>query len=119
MADDPNYREGLKLQFELLKHVTTLSTGTLLLVAIFVDKVFTSPVWKTLIAVAFVVLFLSVISSLFSMCMAATLVTGSSTPDASDRSKAICLILGLLFAAGMFLIGMGCIAVFVVKNFLG
>lgn len=40
--------ERMKLLYDLNKHITTLSAGTLLLMAGLFDKVFKSPSWKAL-----------------------------------------------------------------------
>jgi hypothetical protein len=40
--------ERTKLLYDLNKHITTLSAGTLLLMAGLFDKVFKSPIWKLL-----------------------------------------------------------------------
>ena len=48
MDDKPNRTEHYKVVFDYLKHITTLSTGSILLMATFVDKLFVSSEWKIL-----------------------------------------------------------------------
>lgn len=42
--------EGNKLLYDTTKHLATLCTGSLLLLVTFLEKLFTSPLWKPLAA---------------------------------------------------------------------
>jgi hypothetical protein len=71
MALDEEHKdrvERMKILYDLNKHITTLSTGTLLLMAGWLDKVFKTPVWKPLAAGAFL-LFAACIIFLFVQCL--------------------------------------------------
>lgn len=59
--------ESLKLGYDLFKHITTLSTGTLLILITFVEKLFQNPTWKFLVSISFVSLILVIILSLVLM----------------------------------------------------
>ena len=59
--------ERMKLLYDLTKHITTLSTGTLLLMAGLFDKVFKIPVWKPLACVAFLLFSATIVLSVFAM----------------------------------------------------
>lgn len=59
--------ESLKLGYDLFKHVTTLSTGTLLILITFIEKLFQNPAWKFLVSISFVSLMLVIILSLVLM----------------------------------------------------
>jgi hypothetical protein len=48
--DHKDRLERMKILYDLTKHVTTLSMGTLLLMAGWFDKVFKNPVWKPVAA---------------------------------------------------------------------
>jgi hypothetical protein len=61
--------ESLKLGYDLFKHVTTLSTGTLLILITFLEKLFQNPVWKILVSISFVSLTLVIILSIILMFM--------------------------------------------------
>jgi len=39
-------QEGEKLYFDSMKHLTTLSTGSVLLLVTFLEKLFSSPRWR-------------------------------------------------------------------------
>ncbi len=44
--------EIYKFEFEFLKHLTTICTGSILLIVAFLEKLFKQPEWKALVAVA-------------------------------------------------------------------
>ena len=45
--DEARYLEEQKLVFEFAKHMTTLSTGTIVLLATFLKDVFKQPEWSS------------------------------------------------------------------------
>jgi len=59
--------ERMKLLYDLNKHITTLATGTTLLMVGLFEKVFKAPVWKNLAAISFALFTATVIFSLFAM----------------------------------------------------
>lgn len=59
--------ERMKLLYDLNKHLTTLSTGSLLLMAGLFGQVFKTPTWKPLAAGAFVLFTGCVVAYLFAM----------------------------------------------------
>jgi len=59
--------ERMKLLFDLNKHITTLATGTLLLMAGLYERVFKTPVWKALAAFTFILFAATVICSVIAM----------------------------------------------------
>ena len=61
------YREGGKLFFDLMKHLTTLSTGSLLLLVAFLEKLFPNPCCRWMIISVLCSLLLSVLGSLLAM----------------------------------------------------
>jgi O-antigen/teichoic acid export membrane protein len=63
--------EGEKLFFESMKHLTTLSTGSILLLVTFLEKLFSNPRWKALIAVTLVSFVVSIVCSVSSMLQSA------------------------------------------------
>lgn len=70
MTDDETYKlwtERMKSLYDLNKHVTTLSTGTLLLMAGLFEKVFKEPVLKPLAALSFFLFGAVVVCSVISM----------------------------------------------------
>lgn len=61
--------ESLKLGYDLFKHITTLSTGTLLILITFLEKLFQNPTWKVLVSISFVSLTLVIMLSTILMFM--------------------------------------------------
>lgn len=59
--------ERMRLLYDLNKHITTLATGILLLMAGLFDKVFKHPQWKPLAAFAALFFAISVLTCLFAM----------------------------------------------------
>jgi len=107
-----DFRESLKLRFELFKHLTTLSTGSLLLMLVLLEKLFKTPEWKGLIVVAFISFLYSIICSLISMNLIARQLKFGESSDAHNERQAG--MDSLSFIA--FIIGLASIGVFVVKN---
>ena len=53
MAEPPIHLiERYKSIFDYLKHLTTLSTGSIILISAFLEKLFVKPNWKFLVAIA-------------------------------------------------------------------
>jgi len=59
--------EAERLGFDWFKHLTTLSTGALLLLVTFLEKLFVHPLWRPLIGVAVVGFIGAVLGSLLAM----------------------------------------------------
>jgi hypothetical protein len=57
----------MKLLFDLNKHITTLATGTMLLMVELFERVFKTPVWKALGALTFMLFAATVICSVIAM----------------------------------------------------
>ncbi len=113
-ADD--IRESFKLAFESVKHLTTLSAGSLALFATFLDRIFPSPgkldnEVKVLIGTSFASFILSLVLAAFSMWRIAGLVRSRRAYDKKKRrirwnilAPSISYILGLsLFGTAVLL----------------
>ena len=57
-------QESFKLLFEVYKHITTLSSGTIVILTTFLDKIFKYPKLTHLIAISIACFLLSLITSL-------------------------------------------------------
>ena len=103
--------EVTKICIDYLKHLTTLSTGSLILIVTFIEKIFLHPEWKVLVAVAIGALLVSIVSAVLAM----TAFVGAIhyPPEGS---------LKLLGASGLvgtwlgFLVGMTSLTVFAIRN---
>ncbi|MDQ3847399.1 MAG: hypothetical protein M3261_00410, partial [Thermoproteota archaeon] len=70
-SQETAYVEGQKLVYDTFKHLTTINTGSILLLVAFIEKLFTNPRWKVLITVAFISFIISTVCSIFMMIMIA------------------------------------------------
>jgi len=107
--------EIYKLEFEYLKHLTTISTGSILILVAFLDKIFTQPKFKAAIVVSLISFLLSIILCAISQ---ATIIEKASEKDnLTWRNKIQNLTVGLfLFALFSYVIGVISLVVFGIKN---
>ncbi len=78
--------EKLKLFTEYLKHITTLSTASLILLTIFLEKLSRRPRWKTLVIVALCSFTLSLIASAIGFLGVLYLISGAGgKPELGDE----------------------------------
>lgn len=103
------------IEFEYLKHLTTISTGSILLIVAFLEKIFQNPEAKYLVAIALCCFVLSI-----SLCAFSQL---TIIEKASERSNLILVkkvqnwTVGLLFAALIsYVIGVISLVIFGLKN---
>ena len=55
--------EYMKIEIDYFKHLSTLSTGAIVILTVFIDKLFANPIWKPAIIVAFFAFLLSGIAA--------------------------------------------------------
>jgi len=111
--------EGRKLQYDSFKHLTTLSTGSILLFITFVEKVSTGSRYIPLIIIAFVAFILSILASLVMMTLIARIVRKSNEVEEHNRITGKIFIAGFSISGGGFLLGVICFLIFAAKNLLG
>ena len=103
--------EEVKLLHDYLKHLTTLSTGSILLVTAFLEKLFPHPEWKFLVIVALLgftaVIVLALLLQFFVLV--------EMDPDTPHFQKTAQICFFVL--AGSFVLGISSIVVFAFKNF--
>jgi Mg2+ and Co2+ transporter CorA len=107
--------ESGKLFYDMYKHLTTLSTGSILILVAFLEKVFANPRWKILVALSFVFFLLTIIFSFFQMGLNANYIGrmgfDEATRKRSIRYAKICLV--------GFLSGILCLILFAIRNLFG
>jgi len=107
-------QEGQKLLYDSIKHLTTLSTGSVLILATFLEKFFKEPEWKALIALAFVGFIASMLFAFATMlALSKSIFSLEEKTESGSRSGAIFLRLSIL----SFLIGIISLVSFSLKNF--
>ena len=106
--------EGHKLDHDTYKHLTTLSTGTILILATFMEKFFQQPKWRILIGAIFVNLMISVLASVIAMfCISYDMAEGGETSELSPRFQGVIVLL----SCGGFLLGIMSFVAFALRNF--
>jgi hypothetical protein len=106
-------REGLKLFFDVFKHLTTLCTGSIVLLATFHEKLSGTAKWQSLIAIAFAGFIVSIAGSVVLMLSTARSIRRNETSDQlTDRMGN----LSYLVAVTGFAVGAVCLGVFGVRN---
>lgn len=107
--------EGYKSFYDLFKHVTTLSTGSVLILTAFLEKFFKNPEWKLLIGITLALFIISIISSLLAM-----IGYGGKIVASDNENKGISdplLLIGFFGGVCSFILGVTSLVVFAVKNF--
>lgn len=104
--------ERLKIKIDLVKHLSTLSTGSIVLIATFIDKLPKPIIHRQDLVTAIAFLGLSLIAS--AMYLAATGINRRSW-NLSEPETMRELVFGLL-AVGSFVLGVQSLGVFVIVN---
>ena len=106
--------ERYKALLDYSKQLTTLSTGSIVLIAGFIEKAFPSPEWETLTVLSLVAFMVSIISAV----IAHTMFIFDFPPHKSEQEVWVAIFGGggLVFAWTGFLVGIVCLAIFAAKN---
>lgn len=112
--NDPLSGDVHKVMFDYFKHLTMLSTGSILLLVAFLEKLFITPEWKLLIVFCFAGFVLSILASLIAMVVVGSFVRPRHKPTSIElKYWGIVAVTAL----SSFFIGLLCLIVFSVKNF--
>lgn len=107
--------EAQKALLDYCKHLTTLSTGSIVIVAGFIEKVFPSPQWKLLTAISLICFMISILGAIIEH----TVLLINFPPKLKLKLwTGVLGGMGLFLAWGGFLIGIFSLAIFAVKNLL-
>jgi hypothetical protein len=116
--DDPQFQRELasyNQEQEFLKHLTTLSTGSILLMVTFLEKLFQNPEWKFLVGVSLASFTISIVGCLVTHLQSVYDVEkGSGVP--LGQSRFFLIITCLLLALGGFFLGLLALVIFALKN---
>lgn len=112
---DWNEIEIYKIEFEYLKHLTTVCTGSILLIVAFLEKLFKQPEWKLFVAIALCCFVISII-----LCAVAQVAIIDKVSEKESfivrkivQDFTIDLLLSALF---LYVIGCICLVFFGLKN---
>ncbi|GAB2788310.1 hypothetical protein GCM10027040_13150 [Halomonas shantousis] len=109
-----NYAEGQKLIIETYKHLTTLSSGSMILISTFLDNSYKNAVYKHLVANSLILFGISICFSITSILILCTSIM---------RDRNICKSLqktgyiSVFIASISFVGGIACIGKFFTENF--
>ncbi len=106
------HEESWKLQYDIYKHLTTLSTGSILLLITFLEKLFAKPTWKWLVLIALCCLFASILISFIVMNLMASQVREMEVDQRFVKRNLTVIILAL----STFSLGIFSLIIFAVKN---
>lgn len=112
-AEQKARQESVKLLFEVFKHTTTLSTGSIILLATFLEKLFKSPREVNLVMVSLICFLVSVITSWIMMAHLAVELQINRTPTRLNRIRGRILY---TVSPVSFIAGVICLAAFTVIN---
>ena len=119
MADDEDdlgstpRQKGLKLFFDVFKHLTTLSSGSIVILVTFLDKLAKYSQWQALITISLVGFLVAIVGSIIVMLSTARTVRRNET---TDQLPDVLGNISYAVAVGGFAIGVVCLAVFGIKN---
>lgn len=106
--------EASKLYFDLFKHTTTISTGSILILVTFLEKLFKDPVQKWLVGISLISFIISVMCSLINMFLLSAHIRGNFTNDSSETNT---LAGSVMLSVLTFTLGIISFVVFVLINF--
>ena len=104
--------EGWKLEHDFLKHLATLSSGSILLMVAFLEKLFKQPTWRFLICASLVSFTCSIVGSIFIQIMVILQFHGGFQKGEGDWPFRIFSVM----AFGGFLLGIISLVVFALRN---
>ncbi len=106
-------QESEKLYFESMKHLTTLNTGSILLLVTMMEKLFKSPRWWGLIVGSLASFTVSIVCSVSSMLQSANYVKWEGRIQSVESAiKDLMYYIALI----TFVLGIVCLIVFTTKN---
>lgn len=111
--NDHYHAEGLKLHFDTFKHLTTLSTGSIVIMSVFLEKLIMQPEWKALVIVSLSGFILSIIGAVLTMMVFAAAYQKGG--EANDFEVYLGLR-GVATSAVGFLLGIIALTVFIIRN---
>ena len=108
--------EATKVWIDYLKHIATLSTGSIVLLSTFLEKVFAKPAWKAAVVLSLLGFLVAIIASLVSM--SALTVRSENWTFKTKEEKWIEPVqyVGMLVCWCGFATGMVSLTIFTIRN---
>jgi hypothetical protein len=98
------------------KHITTLSSGFILVMATFLDEVFANPEWKSAVVISFVAFAVSIVLSIYAQALVIDYLYPDKEIDNARKARVTSGVLGGTWVC--FAVGAISLIVFAVKNLL-
>ena len=109
------FLESQKIAYDTSKHITTLSSGTVVVLATFIKDVFKTPEWVILIPFIFGFLIVAIVGNVLSMIMIFNVIKSKS--PLIDHPSIVGQIIAWSGFTG-FVGGYVLLSVFAIKNFM-
>ena len=113
---EPHEIERYKSVFEYFRHLVTLSTGSLVILATFLDKIVKTREWKILVILSLIGFLVTIIGSIVSYSLLIFDFPGGKRKANEWEDKLGGM--GLLFAWFGFIFGIISLSVFTIKNII-
>lgn len=113
----PALREYHQVTYTYFRHLSSLSTGAIIVLAAFMEKVFANPVGKSQLATAIGCFLITVVASVLNYTLA---IRYFPIDEFKSRSAGVVIAMftGLFFSWGGFLFGMIFVTIFMIRNIL-
>ncbi len=98
-----------------LKHLTTLSTGSIIIIITFLEKTFSNPEWKILVAISIGLFLISILGSVITHFLS-VLGVDSHAKRKMAKTELVIGVFSTFLAFSGFLGGIICLGVFAIKN---
>ncbi len=114
-SDPPaSHLEFHKAFYEYLKHLSTISTGSIVLLAAFLEKIFAQPRWKPLVGVSIIGFLITVIASVFAYSL---MVFNFPRPGIRSKRWEGEMVFWTIWLTWLgFISGVVALAIFILKN---
>lgn len=109
--NDEMRTEGNKLLHDTMKQLVTISSGSILVMIALLEKIFPTPRWKPLIALAFIGFLICIIASLVMMRAISLNVGAAYTRDFQPVERP-----AYTMGVSSFLVAIGVLVIFVIRN---
>jgi uncharacterized membrane protein len=108
----------MKMLVEYLRHITALSTGSIVLMASFLEKIFPRPHWKFAVVISFLGFMIAVASSVLVYSVVVFYENPTKHREYTPDWAATMGGLGMFMTWIGFMIGVMTLALFAIRNFI-
>lgn len=110
--------EFYKSMHEFLRHLSTLSTGAILILSAFMKHVFATPIWKSALAISVFCFLITVVASVASYLFILKFLPRESPKRNLVKWEINVFAYSFMIALVSFALGMVSLALFLIRNIL-